>query len=103
MTLPLISVGATGVISVIANLVPAGMVELVQSARNGEMDRAREIHNRLFPLSRALLSLESNPIPIKAALAMTGRIREEYRLPLCPLGEPNRRELARLMTEFGLL
>ncbi len=103
MTLPLISVGATGVISVIANLVPAEMVELVRRARNGELDRAREIHNRLFPLSRAMLSLESNPIPIKAALAMTGRISEEFRLPLCPLGEANRRELARLMTEFGLL
>ena len=103
MTLPLISVGATGVISVIANLVPAETVELVRSARNGELDRAREIHNRLFPLSRAMLSLESNPIPIKAALAMTGRISEEFRLPLCPLSEANRRELARLMTEFGLL
>lgn len=103
LTLPLISVGAAGVISVIANLLPGDMSELVRRGRCGEMERAGELHRRLFPLSRAMLSLESNPIPIKAALAMTGKICEELRLPLCPLGDENRRELSRLLCEYGLL
>lgn len=103
LTLPLISVGAVGVISVIANLLPGDMSELVRRGRSGEMGRAGELHRRLFPLSRAMLSLESNPIPIKAALAMTGKMCEELRLPLCPLGDGNRRELSRLLCEYGLL
>ena len=103
MTLPLISIGAAGVISVIANLVPGDMVSLVGWARRGELTRARQMHEKMFPLAQALLALESNPIPIKAALAMTGRIAEEFRLPLCPLSDEHRRRLAALMTAYGLL
>ena len=103
MTLPLISIGAVGVISVIANLLAAEMVALVGRARAGEMREARELHEKVFPLARAMLTLETNPIPIKAALAMTGKIAEELRLPLCPLSEDNRHRLAALMTTYGLL
>ena len=103
MTLPLISVGAEGVISVIANLVPKDMVDMVRLARAGELAAARRLHQKMFPLAHALLALETNPIPIKAALAMTGRITEEMRLPLCPLGDEHRRELQSLLTTHGLL
>ena len=103
MTLPLISIGAAGVISVIANLVPGDMVNLVRRAREGEWPGARELHEKMFPLAHALLALETNPIPIKAALAMTGKMADELRLPLCPLSDEHRRRLATLMAAYGLL
>jgi 4-hydroxy-tetrahydrodipicolinate synthase len=103
MTLPLISIGGQGVISVIANLVPADMVNMVRLGLDSDMQRARELHARMFRLAHALLSLETNPIPIKTALAISGKISGELRLPLCPMGDENRRQLAALMTAYGLL
>jgi 4-hydroxy-tetrahydrodipicolinate synthase len=96
-------VGAEGVISVIANLVPKDMVDMVHLARAGELSAARRLHQKMFPLAHALLALETNPIPIKGALAMTGKIADEMRLPLCPLSEEHRRELHSLLTAYGLL
>ena len=101
MTLPLISVGAVGVISVIANLLPREMVELVRAAREGELGRARELHRQLFPLAHALLALETNPVPIKTALSMMGWCGGELRLPLCPMSEAHREQLRELLRPWA--
>lgn len=98
LTLPLMCVGAKGVISVAANVVPSMMVDLVDLATAGDYQGARELHYRLYPLFR-MLFVETNPIPVKAALAMQGRVGDELRLPLLPISEEHRRELAEVMEE----
>ena len=87
LTLPMLSVGAAGVVSVIANLVPRDVIALVEAFKNGDVVEARQRHARLFPLCRDLLALAPNPIPVKTALAILGRGNGEMRLPLCPLDE----------------
>jgi 4-hydroxy-tetrahydrodipicolinate synthase len=84
LTLPLMAVGARGVVSVAANVAPTMLVDLVDLALAGDYNGAREIHLRLFPLFKALF-VETNPIPVKAAMAIQGRIGPELRLPLSPL------------------
>lgn len=84
MTLPLISLGGVGVVSVISNLFPREVVDMVKYGLNGEFDNARKIHYKLLPFVRAAF-IETNPIPIKAAMAMRGMIEEEYRLPMCKI------------------
>jgi 4-hydroxy-tetrahydrodipicolinate synthase len=102
LTLPLLAIGGSGVISTTSNLVPAEMVELVRAFRAGDVERARAIHYRLLPLFDALFS-ETNPIPMKAALALRGTVLEELRLPLTRLSPPNRERLQVAMKELGLL
>jgi 4-hydroxy-tetrahydrodipicolinate synthase len=102
LTLPVIAVGGRGVISATANVAPRQMVELVRAARAGELARARRLHLRLLPLFDALFC-ETNPIPIKAALALLGQIEEEIRLPLTPLGAAGRERLHAVLKEQGLL
>src|SRR5205814_2186278 len=80
LTLPLLAIGGHGVISVIANIVPRETAEMVHAALDGDWKRARELHYKLFPLARAAF-LETNPIPIKEAMAMAGMIEPEFRLP----------------------
>ena len=82
LTLPLMSVGGRGVISVIANIVPKETAEMTHAALEGDWKRARELHLRLFPLARAAF-IETNPIPIKEAMAMAQMIAPEFRLPMC--------------------
>lgn len=94
LTLPLISVGAVGVISVLANLLPHEMTSMVTAAMAGDMKIARAWHHKLFPIARALLTLDTNPIPIKTAMAINGLISEEFRLPMCPMSPENRASLA---------
>ncbi|MFH1068842.1 MAG: 4-hydroxy-tetrahydrodipicolinate synthase [Candidatus Glassbacteria bacterium] len=101
LTLPLMSVGAVGVISVAANVVPAKVAALCRAWLDGRPEEARRVHYELFPLFKALF-VESNPIPVKAAVAAMGLITEEYRLPLCPLAEANRRKLMEVMKHMGL-
>lgn len=81
LTIPLMSVGGHGVISVISNLVPRETTEMVHAALDGNWNRAREIHLRLFPLCRAMF-IETNPIPVKAAMAMMGLLKPAWRLPM---------------------
>ncbi len=100
-TLPLLAIGGLGVISVTSNIAPAMMSDMINAFRAGDMDRARELHYRLQPLHRAMF-METNPVPVKTALAMMGIIGEELRLPLVPLSDANRARLASVMTEFGL-
>jgi 4-hydroxy-tetrahydrodipicolinate synthase len=96
LTLPLMAVGAKGVISVAANVAPREMAQLADHCRAGEWEEARKLHFRLFPLFKALF-VETNPIPVKAALALEGRIGEEIRLPLTPLASEHRDFLERVL------
>ena len=101
LTLPLISGGASGVISVLANILPNEVRALCDAALGGQFDTARELHHKLFPLFKGMF-VETNPIPIKAAMAMAGMIQNELRLPMSPLSTPLREPLAALLRPFGL-
>ena len=101
-TLPLLALGGKGVISTTANVAPAEMCELVRRFRSGDLEGARALHFRLLPLFDALFR-ESNPIPVKAALALMGRIGEEIRPPLTRIAEGGREHLQLVLKEFGLL
>jgi len=102
LTLPILAVGGVGVISTSANVAPAEMVEMVNAVRAGDLPRARGIHLRLLPLF-SVLFCETNPIPVKAAVAEMGRIGDEIRLPLTEITQPNRERLKVVLKEFGLL
>jgi 4-hydroxy-tetrahydrodipicolinate synthase len=102
LTLPLMAVGGRGVISVIANLVPREVADMTHAALDGDWKRARELHFKLFPLARAAF-LETNPIPIKEAMAMVGWIAPEFRLPMCGLSDANRERLRGVLRQQGLL
>lgn len=97
VTLPLMALGAEGIISVVANEVPDQMVRLTEAAACGDWVAAREIHYRLLPLMEANF-LESNPGPVKAALAIMGLIEEHFRLPLVPVQEQTRARLREILS-----
>jgi 4-hydroxy-tetrahydrodipicolinate synthase len=101
MTLPLLSIGGRGVVSVVGNLVPADMKALLAAFEAGDLAAARCWHHTLFSLCRDLLGLASNPIPIKAAMQMVGRDTGEVRLPLVPLDEASRRRLEAVIKAYG--
>jgi 4-hydroxy-tetrahydrodipicolinate synthase len=101
LTLPICSVGGRGVISVLANILPGEVRKLCDAIAAGDAAAARGQHLRLFPLFKAMF-VETNPIPIKAALAMTGMIANELRLPMTPLSDPLRAPLAKLLAQFGV-
>lgn len=102
LTLPILSVGGRGVISVVANLVPRKMADLVQCYLGGDHVRARALHLELFELCRAMF-LETNPIPVKTAAGLMGLCSSEMRLPLSPLAEGNVERLRRILMSHGLL
>jgi len=102
LTLPLIALGAEGIISVVANEVPRQFSDMVRYALRGKFDRARELHYHLLPLMN-INFIESNPIPVKAALSILGMIEENYRLPLVPLGDVHRRKLEKILRDLKLL
>ena len=101
MTLPAMAVGATGVISVASNLIPKPVVEMVRAFLAGKPVEAEQIHRRLYPLFRDLF-IESNPVPVKTAMARQGWMTEEVRLPLVPLQPQNRGRLEIVLEKFGL-
>lgn len=101
-TLPMLALGGRGVISTTSNVAPGEIVELVRAFLAGDLTRARAIHLRLLPLFDVLFC-ETNPIPVKAALAMRGAIREELRLPLLRLSDASRGRLETVLKELGLL
>jgi 4-hydroxy-tetrahydrodipicolinate synthase len=103
MTLPLLAIGGRGVISVVGNLVPGDMKALCDAFDAGDLAAARAWHLKLFTLCRDLLGLASNPIPIKAALAMVGRDTSEVRLPLVPLEAPLADKLRQVVADYGLV
>jgi 4-hydroxy-tetrahydrodipicolinate synthase len=102
LTLPMMALGAKGVITVAANIVPKDMAQLVEAAAAGNFADARKLHYRMSPLFSALF-LETNPIPVKEALGMMGKCSAELRLPLCPMGEETRAKLSRALKDYGLI
>lgn len=102
LALPMMSVGATGVISVLSNVAPEVFVEMCRLALSNDFAGALQIHRRFYPLAHDLF-LEANPIPVKAALADMGLIAEEYRLPLCEMGAPAREKLRDTMRKLSLV
>ena len=101
-TLAFMALGGEGIISVAANQVPGPMHDLAAAAAKGDFETARAIHNRLLKLMN-LNFVESNPIPVKASLALMGLCEENYRLPMCPPTEPTREALRSALKELGLL
>jgi 4-hydroxy-tetrahydrodipicolinate synthase len=102
LTLPMMSVGAVGVISVAANVMPREITDMVHAALKGDYERAGRIHAKLFPIFKDLF-VETNPIPVKAALAMMGQIEEAYRLPLTPMSDTNRTQLRKTLVSLKLV
>ncbi len=102
VTLPLIALGADGIVSVVSNETPDLMANLTESALRGEWETARELHYRLLPLMEANF-LESNPGPVKAALAAMGLLEEHFRLPLVPVQEQTRARVRAVLGPLGLL
>ena len=102
ITLPLLAIGGSGVVSVIANIVPRETADLVHAALEGDWKRARDLHYRLFPLARAAF-LETNPIPIKEAMALAGMLEPEFRLPMCRMSDANREKLRTILKPYGLI
>lgn len=100
--LPLLSVGGCGVISVTSNVVPAKMSDLCRAFKAGDLATARRLHFELSPINRAMF-IETNPIPVKTALALMGRIDLEMRLPLCPMQQVNQSRLRDILSAAGIL
>jgi len=103
LTLPIASVGGKGVISVVANIVPADVKAMTDLILEGDLTSALKWHNKLFALCRNLLSLSTNPIPIKAAASMLNMAPEEMRLPMTPLEESKKAVLRQTLKDYGLL
>lgn len=102
LTLPFMAVGAQGVISVASNVIPRQVAQMVKAFTAGNAKAALRLHEQFYPLFKDLF-LETNPVPVKAALAMLGQIEEEYRLPLTPMSPKNRETLKATMKSCGLL
>ena len=103
LTLPFMNKGAVGVVSVASNIIPSQLSTLVQAILNGESDEAENINTECKTLFACLLGLDTNPIPIKEAMALTGKITNELRLPLVGLNETARTNLISLLKNLGLI
>jgi len=101
-TLPLMAIGGAGVISVISNVAPADMAGMVDAFNAGDLEKAKTLHYKMSDLIDALF-IEVNPIPVKAALYLMGKIELEYRLPLCRMSDVNFEKLKKVMTHYGLI
>ncbi len=102
LTLPILALGGTGVISVLANIVPRDTADMVSAWEVGDFSRAKEIFYGLLPLCQAMF-YETNPIPVKTALALMGKIGGELRLPLAPISPANEERLRKTLNDYGLL
>jgi len=102
MTLPLMAIGGTGVISVIANIVPKDTKALTDAALAGDFRKAEKLHRKLFPLSKNMF-IATNPIPVKAAMGMLGMCSDELRLPMCQMDDALKQKLRQTLVEYGLL
>ena len=103
LTLPLMSIGGSGVVSVAGNLFPEDILGLIRSFNEGRITEAQQLHHRLFPLCRDMLGLSTNPIPIKAAMALVGRDCGPVRLPLTPLSDNELQTLKKTLVDYGAL
>ncbi|MCB9771964.1 MAG: 4-hydroxy-tetrahydrodipicolinate synthase [Candidatus Omnitrophica bacterium] len=102
LLLPILSIGGVGVISVAANIVPADILKIISSFNSGKIDEAQKIHYKLLPLLKALF-IETNPIPVKAAMALMGLCSSEIRLPLCEMSQSNHEDLKKALNDYGLI
>ena len=102
VTLPVRSIGGKGVISVVANIIPRDTADMVKAWEAGNVDTAKELFYKLFPLCQAMF-YETNPVPIKTSLALMGKIRDELRLPLAPMAPANLERLKKALQDYGLL
>jgi len=102
LTLPLMSVGGRGVISVVGNFLAREVADVTHAALEGDWKRARDLHLKLYPVCKAMF-IETNPIPVKEAMAMLGMIRAEWRLPMCPMTPANREKLRQALVQAGVL
>ena len=103
LALPLMALGARGVVSVVGNIIPKDVIEMCRAADRGDWETARKIHFKTFPLCRDMLSLATNPIPVKSAMQMLGRDTGELRLPMTPLTDAEQAKLRATLTAYGLL
>lgn len=102
LNLPILSVGGTGIVSVVGNLVPADLKAMLEAHKAADAAEALRWHQKLFGLCRAMF-YETNPIPVKTAMKLLGRLNGELRLPLCEMGAANERRLAEALETYGLL
>jgi 4-hydroxy-tetrahydrodipicolinate synthase len=103
LTLPLMSIGGRGVVSVVGNIVPRDLQSLVRAYDRGELQTALTWHKKLFPLCRDLLGVATNPIPVKTAMKLLGRDSGEFRLPMCPLDGGGEEKIRKSLRDYGLL
>lgn len=101
-TFPLMTLGGKGTISVSANVSPKDVSDMCAALKKGDYEKARTLHFKLEPLNKAMF-IETNPIPVKTALSLMGKIQEEMRLPLCPMSAENREKLRNIIENYGLL
>jgi 4-hydroxy-tetrahydrodipicolinate synthase len=102
LTLPVLAIGGKGVISVIANIVPKDTAQMIAAWESGQPDKAKELFYKLLPLCQAMF-YETNPIPVKTALGLMGKIDGEIRLPLCPMAAANLDRLKKALKDYGLI
>ena len=102
LTLPMLAIGAKGVITVTANVAPVDMAGMIDAWAAGDSDKARQLHYKLYPLFQALF-LETNPIPVKQAVALMGKATPELRLPLCAMSQENLEKLTQVMKDLRLI
>jgi 4-hydroxy-tetrahydrodipicolinate synthase len=103
LTLPLMAVGARGVISVVANIIPQDMIQMIRAFERGDAAEARRWHHKLFPICRDMLGLATNPIPIKAAMRLLGRDSGDLRMPMTPLSTVEENKLRATLNRYGLI
>ncbi|MBI4982896.1 MAG: 4-hydroxy-tetrahydrodipicolinate synthase [Candidatus Omnitrophica bacterium] len=102
LTLPVLSIGGTGIISVVANIVPKDAAEMVSAFEKGNIKKAQELHFKLLPLIKAMF-IETNPIPVKTAMGLLGMCDPDLRLPMCAMSPDNVEKLKKALKEYGLL
>ena len=101
LTLPILSIGGTGIISVVANIVPRDVADLVAEFEKGNLKRTQEIHYKLLPLIKAMF-IETNPIPIKTAMGLLGMCEPDLRLPMCSMLPENLEKVRKALKDYGL-
>ncbi|HHT9152158.1 MAG TPA: 4-hydroxy-tetrahydrodipicolinate synthase [Candidatus Hypogeohydataceae bacterium YC40] len=102
LTLPIMSLGGKGVVSVVANIVPKDTAKLVESFLKGNISETTQLHHKLFPLCKAMF-IETNPIPVKTAMKLLGRLNGELRMPLCEMSKENENRLSKALRDYKLM
>jgi 4-hydroxy-tetrahydrodipicolinate synthase len=102
LTLPLLAIGGTGIISVVNNIAPKDVADMVAKFKKGDIEGARKLHYKLLPLIKAVF-IETNPIPVKTAMSLMGMIEPDIRLPMCQMSEANLEKLKKALKDYGLI